>query len=328
VSVWQRYARFLDRHEGAESLALVRIGVALSVLWDLLQIAHLDLVRTFWAPIEEGGLGPSSYSEPLVRFYVWFGASAAGAWWLFGLSIASACTLGVGLCTRLSALVLVLCSTQLSGLAPSADRGVDVLLRNVLCVLALSGAGAAWSLDAQLRRRRRERQALVPAWPRYLLIVQLIIIYFWAGLLKQTDEWSFAGGFDALYRILRDPHISRYSWNAAELDWLYPCLQVSTFATLQFERSALALPVLLWLHNHPGRGGALGRFVRRWPVLELWVATGASFHLALAVLVKLGIFPWVCLALYPALARPAQWRAWLATITGRTLDTSLRPATR
>ena len=70
------------------------------------------------------------------------------------------------------------------------------------------------------------------------------------------------------------------------------------------------------LHIDPWRiaqcgKGALARFARRYRLLELWVATGVLFHLALAVLTKLGIFPWGCLALFPALARPEQWRTWL-----------------
>jgi hypothetical protein len=38
--------------------------------------------------------------------------------------------------------------------------------------------------------------------------------------------------------------------------------------------------------------------------VEVWIATGVFFHLSLALFTQLGIFPWGCLALYPALLQP------------------------
>lgn len=302
----EAYVRFWDQREGAESLALVRIGVGLVFLFDLLQVVQLDLVRALWAPIEDGGIGPNSSAAPAIAFYRWFGASATGAWLLVFGSILFACTLCLGLFTRTSALLLLLCSAQLSGLAP--DSGGDRLLRNVLCLLALSGAGATWSLDAW-RARRHQLQREIPAWPRYLLIAQLVIMYVASGLLKQTPEWSSLAGYGAVFRLLGDPHLSRYAWSHEQLSSLYPVLQLSTIATLVFERSAIALPALLWLRSHPERAGRIGRAVRRSRLLPCWIATGLFFHLALAALVKLGIFPWACIALYPALARPTFWQS-------------------
>ena len=306
------YVRFWDRREGAESLALVRIAVGLVLLFDLLQIARLDLVRALWAPVEEGGMGPSTHDAPLVQFYTWFGASSTSAYTLFGLALVSALALTLGVASRLSALLLLSCSAQLSILAPNADRGIDALLRNALVLLACSGAGATWSLGARLVHGSFQRRVEIPAWPRYLLIGQLVLLYFWAGLLKQSPEWTGLGGYCALFRVLCTPHISRFEWSPALLSALYPVLQAATISTLAFERVALTVPLLLWLRSQPQSGGALARFARRYRLLELWVATGVLFHLALAVLTKLGIFPWGCLALFPALARPEQWRTWLS----------------
>lgn len=302
------YVRFWDRREGAESLALVRIGVGLVILFDLLQIVRFDLVRALFTPPAEGGLGSGSS---------WLGASATSAWLLVGGSVVLACTLSLGLFTRTSALLLLLTSAQLSLVSATPDSGGERLLRSVLCLLALSGAGATWSLDAWFGRRR-ERQREIPAWPRYLLIAQLVIMYFASGLLKQTPEWTSLGGYSALFRVLGDPHLSRYAWSHEQLSQLYPVLQLGTFVTLMFERSAIVLPVLLWLRSHPGRMGHLGAITRRLAVLPLWIATGVFFHLALAALVKLGSFPWACLVLYPALARPDFWRNRIPhALTGR-----------
>jgi hypothetical protein len=292
VNALERYVAFWDRREPAHALAAVRIGIGLVMLYDLLQIARLGLILPLWAPLAEGGIG----ARPTILFYSWFGASAQSAYVLFGLSVCAAVLLALGCFSRLSALALMFCSAQLSVLAPDADRGIDALLRNVLVVLALSGAGTVWSLDA-----RRKPPAEVPAWPRYLLIAQLVLLYFWAGMLKQSAAWSSLGGYSALFSVLSKPHYARFALGHDTLVAIYPLLQAATLATLLFERSAILLPLGLWLRGRPGRWGAL---VRRTRVVEVWIATGVFFHLSLALFTQLGIFPWGCLALYPALLQP------------------------
>ena len=54
----------------------------------------------------------------------------------------------------------------------------------------------------------------------------------------------------------------------------------------------------------------LRAFAMRSRILPVWVATGVLFHLGLALFLLLGIFPWGCLALYPALAHPDTLRAF------------------
>jgi hypothetical protein len=317
VNLLQRYACFWDRREPAQSLALVRIGVGATLLLDLTQIAGLGLVRALFAPIEDGGIGPASYAHPRVLFYEAFGASAATAYLLFGLTMCSALALCVGFHTRLSALLLLFCSAQLSALAPDADRGIDGLLRNALAVLALSGAGATWSLDARWETGSFAPQREVPAWPRYLLIAQVVLLYFSAGVLKQSAAWSAVGGYSALFMVLSKPLYTRFEWSHWQLVALYPLLQMATFATLAFERSALFVPLWMWLRANPERGGLVGKLVRRGHVLEIWIATGVMFHLGLAAFTELGIFPWGCLALYPALLRPERVQAGIDLLRRR-----------
>ena len=296
MSWLSRYVAFWDRREPPHALALVRIGVGLVILYDLLQIAQLGLIVPLWGPLEAGGIGPTAYERPRVLFYRVLGASAGSAHALFALSALAALGLALGCFTRSSALVLMVCSAEAAVLAPDADRGIDALLRNVLAVLALSGAGRCWSIDA-----RRAPAASIPAWPRYLLIAQLVLLYFWAGMLKQSAAWSSLGGYSALFGVLNKPHYARFALSHELLRAVYPALQAATIGTLLFERSAILVPLWLWLRAQPGRWSAL---VRRARIFELWLATGVVFHLALALFTQLGIFPWGCLALYPALLRP------------------------
>jgi len=311
---------FWDRREYAHGLALVRIGVGAVLLADLLTIAWLGLVPRLWGPSNELGFGPASYHEPICWFYRWFGASTSNAWVLFGLACVSAACLCLGLFTRCSALLFVLSNAQLSQLSPAADRGIDILLRNVCLLLACSSAGATWSLDARLRHGRFDRDVQVPAWPRYLLVLQLAVLYFQSGMLKQSAQWTSVDGYSALYVVLHRPHFARIALPEWLLAAAYPMLQLSAVVTLIFERGALLMPLLLWLHATRQRGGRWRAFVQRSRILQIWVCVGVGFHLMLAVLLVLGIFPWGCLALYPALAQPGTWRSlgrrWLTPHTG------------
>lgn len=308
-----RWVQFWDAREGPESLALVRIGVGLVVLWDMAWVARLDLIEALWAPIEAGGIGPASHADPICAFYRVFGASPTSAYALFSIATLSALGLSLGWFSRTSALVLLLASGQLAQLSPAADRGIDTLLRNVLLVLACSGAGACFSLDAR-RKRSAAAPRSVPAWPRYLLIVQLVILYFSAGMLKQSPPWTSIGGYYALYKVLQQPHYARFSLPHEFLAALYPLLQLATLLTLVFERLAIALPLLLWLRRTRERGGRLRSLLNGSRLLEIWIALGVTFHLGLAFGLELGIFPWGCLALYPALARPERVRSLAAAL--------------
>jgi hypothetical protein len=309
VTRLDRYVQFWARREPPEALALIRILVAAVILFDLLEVARLDLIGALWAPIEEGGIGPASYQEPLIAFYRWFGASTQSARLLFATTVASSLWLLFGCFSRFSALLLMLLYAELSRLSPDADRGIDVLLRNVLAVLACSDAGAIWSIDAW-RSRRSQRQVLVPAWPRYLLIVQLVLLYFWAGMLKQSAAWTSLGGYSALFLVLNKPHYARFALPHGLLSAAYPLLQVATLSTIVFERSAPLIPLLMWLRATRQRGGKLREWLVRAHVFELWVGTGAFFHLSLAAFTELGIFPWGCLALYPVWFNPETLHAW------------------
>lgn len=310
-----RTVAFWDRREGAESLALIRILLSAVIFFDLVQVVRLGLVVGLFATPAAGGIGSGDDAGAHFAYLDWLGQSAGGAYALVTLGMLFAFSLGIGCYSRTSAALLLLCYAQLGRLSPGADRGIDVLLRNCLLVLACSGAGETWSLDALRRHGRFDSQHAVTAWPRYLLIAQLVLLYFWAGIQKQSAAWTSIGDYAALFMVLNQPHYARFEIPYAWLNTLYPLLQASTIATLVFERSAILIPLVLWLRLTRNRGGLLRVLVVEGRVLELWIATGVLFHLALAVVAQLGIFPWGCLALYPSLVRPKfAWRAMRAAL--------------
>lgn len=64
------------------------------------------------------------------------------------------------------------------------------------------------------------------------------------------------------------------------------------------------LIVVTFLDRRPGRGGRVGDWLRRFRVHWLWLALGVCLHLGIALTLRLGIFPFGVLALYPLLLQP------------------------
>src|SRR5690606_14848539 len=92
---------------------------------------------------------------------------------------------------------------------------------NFLFLLCLSRCGAAYSVDAWLRRRRLggvEVLPCVPAWPRHLMVLQLCLAYGVAGWAKTGQTWVEGTSF---YYVLANDR-----WFRFEPWWL-----LSTFGT-------------------------------------------------------------------------------------------------
>ena len=306
-----------DRKESPLVLASVRILVGACILWDFLEAAWLGIVPTLWGPDTQGGLAANLMErEPLPEIYLWFPETMATPVVVYQVFIAAAFLFMIGAGTRVSGLVTLLLYAQLSRILPLGDRGIDLMLRNVILLLVLSRSHAMWSVDAWLRTRRWSGDGTdIPAWPRHLLILQLVVMYFFAGIQKTAIAWLPLGGYSALFVILQDPHIARF-----DMAWLanvYPLTQVSTAVTHIWENSALAvLLVYYWRDTHQ-RGGRIRTFVQKWRPHWWWIGLGVLLHIGIALSMNLGIFPWAMLALYPAWFHPEELRK--LTATGRSL---------
>lgn len=299
---WRAWVALWDRREDATALALVRIGVALVLLCDFAMVWHLDLIDALWAA------PPDGYAHPYDGWAArWLGRGPDAAFALWLAAVSSLAAIAAGALTPIACLAFLLVSAQLAHIGLDADRGIDMMLRLAVGILACSRCNARWSVDAAvLRRLGRPIAREVPAWPRCLLMAQLVWIYFSAGTNKSGAEWGPHGGFAALGNILSDPHFARF-----DPGWItvaHPLLPVLTAATMVFELTA---PIYLLLHHHaatPERGGRLRRLGARLHVRSVWLAAGVSFHLGIALTMTMGIFAWGMLALYPALLLPRDLR--------------------
>jgi hypothetical protein len=301
--VIERWVAFWDRREAPWSLAVVRILVGATLLGDLLQAKLFDVVTLVWGPPPVGaGLGQALAPLPLaVRA---LGASAQTAELLWLLAVVACALFTFGVAYRVTSWLLVFAMVELSHIQPVNDS-IDVLLRIVLPVLALSQAGAVWSFDAWYRAQRgRPAVSSVPAWPRYLVVMQLLWLYISAGHQRDPKTWGPPGGFAAIGNVLGDPHFARFE--PGSLAAFYPLTCVGTFWTMLFELSAPLYLLWLWLERHPERGGRFGAAVRRWRVRWIWLCSGASLHAGIALGMKIGLFPFGILALYPAFLAPEE----------------------
>jgi hypothetical protein len=237
---------------------------------------------------------------------------------LWGSGVIASFLFMVGALHRFSGAVLTLVLVMIPRFQPIGD-GLDVLVRTVIPILLLSNASACWSFDAWLARRRKKPAVeLVPAWPRYLLMMQLLWVYSSSAQCRDDRAWWPWGGFSAIGNVLEDPHFARFS--PALLTSFYPLTRLATLATMVFELSAPF--VLLWALREPIRQSQLPSVVRK--LAWVWILVGASLHVGIALTMTIGIFPFAMLALYPVFLHPQQL-ALLLTPRGAVLAWQKNP---
>lgn len=317
MRLWTRWAALWAGTEHPRTLGLVRILLGSVILWDFLEIGRLGLVVPLMAGPDAGGLSVAVTRGEPPWFVAVFGGSAAAAYGLYAILVGSCAAFVAGAGTRAAAAVLLLAWAQFARILPAADRGIDTLCRDVLLVYVFAAGGAWASVDARLRTGSWWGDgAPAPAWPRKLLILQLVAMYFLAGVQKSGIHWYPPGHLAALYFILQDPAIARYDFRWLGGQPWFALTQLGTAGTLVFQDSYPIVLVLRWLRATAERGGRLRAFAVRHPRLEwLWIGTGALFHVSLAVTCELGIFPFAMLALYPAWVHPDALGAFFRRLT-------------
>ena len=289
---WRAWVALMDRREPATALAIVRISIALVLLVDYLWIARTGMIDALWSPFPVGyATGFTGWTDAFSPFGLWIISVAAIVLILFGAA------------TRVACVVFVLVTAQTSALAPDSESGVDVLFRIVLLILALSRCNARWSIDAWIARRiGRPMPALVPAWPRYLILFQLLWVYFSGGQNKSSHAWDPIGGFTALGNALMDPHNGRLAPDFVSA--IYPLTRVATALTITFELTAVFYLLWLYFAATPDRPGRLRRFANRARLRWIWFALYVLFEVGIAIGLRLGSFPYGMLALWPVLLLP------------------------
>ncbi len=269
---WQWWVLRCARLEDARALALVRIGVSVAILLDLVRVGQLGLVDVLFRPYALGGL------SSLQTQHVWIDALPEGGRiaWIVAIGAFTLAALGVG--TRPAILMGTLAYAQLGHMYSPGDRAIDRLLRTALLVLLFSGSHLRFSLLGK-------RADAVRAWPSDTLRLLLVIVYMTSGFAKLSSQpaWLATNGTPVLYRLMADPLAGHLDPHAA-LAWFAP-LRVLGWGTVALE---LASPLIF----------------TRWA--RFWAVGGICMHLGIALTMHLGMFSWGMLALYPVVVGP--WR--------------------
>jgi hypothetical protein len=307
---WHTWVRIWDKYEHPRIQAVLRILVGGIILVDFLWLAILGLVVVLFGDEAAGGLNPVMTWSSIPPFYRLMPPTAASAWVLWGLVVVPATMVVVGFRTRAALVVLLLAYAQTALVIPRGDRGIDLMLRNVLLILVFSSCAKTWSVDAWRETGSWNGDGRhQPAWPRHLLILQLALMYFVAGIAKGSIYWTPMGEYAALYILLQDPAVARMDF--AWIEAIYPLTQAATLLTILWEYSAPILLLFYWFRFTADRPGRFRAFCNRWPVIPMWLSVGVTFHVMIAATLELGIFPWAMLSLYPCFVHPGLLGRWL-----------------
>lgn len=318
MRLWTRFLALLDEEERGTSLALFRAALGLCTLSLIGSAVVRGLPTVLWADKAHGGyreLRPSHFVFDLAG-----GATAELAWTCCLLALVGGVFVFLGLFGRASAFVTLSAINLLVLANGEIASGYDRLLTNGLWLLVLASSTKTLSLDCLRRTGRLTSDERVKAWPRYLGIFQLVVVYWIAGLNKLGAGWTPAGGFSALYYILLQPDWQRVDMRF--LAWIYPLTQVATAVTWLWE---LTWPVvLLWFlsrrkvtaaHDGARPAGRLWRALARYDVRLAYLALGVVMHLLTWLVMEVGPFSFVTMSFYLCLFTPeeiARARAWLA----------------
>jgi len=268
---WEQWVRFCDRPIDCRPLAMIRILVPLCVIGDLLQMAQLGLVTTFYRPQAIGGLVPAPH-----RWNVWDLSAEWGGLVTYGVTLVAMALVSVGFYSRISTIVAVAASANLAVLVPHSDRAIDDILRTVLLILLFTNVHRCWSLTGKATK-------LTAGWPSDLLLTLLALIYMSAGVGKimQNTDWVTMAGTPVLYRVMADPAGGNVD-ESAGMAW-FGLFRILGLLTIVVE----CVGFLAWT---------------RWR--SWWALTVAPIHIGIAMTMKLGMFSYGMLALYPVLFAP------------------------
>jgi hypothetical protein len=283
------------------SLALLRIGMGLTVLADLLW--RLKDLREFYT--DEGALPRLNLIRDVHSTYFNVHLSAGsmpGVLTILLVQALCACALVLGYRTRLAAIATWYLVVSLQNRNPFILDGGDDELRMILFWLPFLPVAAKWSLDARQGRASDSGTSVAS----FGYILQIFCVYFFAALFKSDPIWTKDG--NGLYYALCYQQFTTRIGNWA---LHYPTLlRFLSFGSLFFERFAP------WLLVSPV-GVPVCRIVF---LLGLW-----SFHGGILIMMALGLFPITAmvasLGLIPGCAWDLAARKWPRFKSG---DTPIR----
>jgi hypothetical protein len=294
-------------------LGALRVAVGLVLLGSLASVLGSGVLESMWIDVGDGGalhLSPDTFWVTVLG-----GPTRSAVFTLFGIACVSGVFVTLGLGGWLPYLLAGQAYGALVRINPDTVGAYDAMITNALHLLLFSAASATLSLDCRRKTGAWTSRREVPAWPRYLLIFQLVVVYGATGLQKMSHTWTPFGGYSALYWVLQDPTWRRFDTTFAAS--ISPLLAIATAVTWHFEVFAPLLLLYYYADRSRARGGHLRRWFSRWDLRKPFAAVGLAMHLGILVLLNVGPFSFISLAYYLALLRPQELERALDRLRSR-----------
>ena len=312
-TLWGGWLELLSRKETGEALALFRIAMGFVLIYALMAPLVAGAVPVIWLPVEHGGYLKLQHVSWMME---WLGgATPERVYGAIGIGLLAGLALVLGVWSRVAAFVGLQAFLALAWINPHTGGSYDVLITNALWLLVLSRSDATWSLQSRWRNGHWSSATQVSSWPRYLVILQLVVMYASTGWQKISVYWVPGGDFSALYYIMQQP-----TWQRADLSWtahVFWLTQLSTAFIWFWETMGGALLLAFFWARHRGkRAGRVGRFLIRIRYRTMFMAVGLPMHLGIALAMEVGPFSWASMAYYAALVHPDEVRQLLRRING------------
>jgi hypothetical protein len=318
--LWRAWIALLETREAATSLALCRIVTGLTLIHGLARMTWSGAWRGVWVDVAHGGVLPLA---PPWSPWLHPGTPEQTAR-LMALTACGAVLTTLGLFTRGALLTAWFGARSLSTSIIHGPQTSDLVLFNLLVPLVFSGCGRSLSLDALLFKKPRE----VPAWPRYVLIGQMTLMYWGAGVQKISSGWLPGGSLDAVWYILQWTHWLKRPIAMEPLASWFWVTRALTLGTWVLENSAPVLLLAFWYRHTHARPGRLRALFNRLDVRAIYVALALAMHVGIWATLEVGEFFGYCSAYVMCCFTPAEWqrafaalsqknrRAWAAQLNG------------
>lgn len=257
----------LDRR----SLAVLRIAFGLILLVDLL--IRLPDVVVFYT---DRGFLPTSYflpdRVPSLWSFLWFNDDPGWVYLHLGVQLVSALMLIIGYKTRWFLLISWLLILSLDNRNIYVIHGGDKTLRIMMFWSLFLPLGDRWSLDRFLAKQDKPTSDAYLGVPSFAYIIQLCLIYWFAGLWKLNPLWleQKQGVIEAFKGTFFNTPLAEYLLNFADY------LHYLDIVTIGLE---LGMPFLVFIPYSKVRLTAVILFI--------------CLHLSFGTALSLGLFPYI-----------------------------------
>jgi hypothetical protein len=241
--VYKNFEHFFFEKEKSSTMGIVRICLSLVLLFSLLN--DLPFIMHYYS--NDGLL--SGHTTSLRSNYRFSILDTIGnpiqLFLIYALLVFSTIMLLIGKYTRLSAVVTFVLLASFHEKNVFVLNSGDTLIRLLIFYLIFAPSNKSYSFDSikmQKRLSSKDYKTWQSAyiWPRRLMQIQLIVVYFFAFISKTGITWK---GGTAIYYFLSNPHFARFDLDLSSFFLLTVFLTYFTILT------ELLFPILVWFRS-------------------------------------------------------------------------------